>query len=253
MIYIARFCFSDLHGIYDLWNQIKEYLKSDDIAYFLGDAIDRGPDGRRIMEEILSDNRITYIKGNHEDMFSIYALEFIQGKYLNYDIYEYNGGDITWRSFEDYPKEEIINLCNKLKQLPTYVQIENDEGKILHLSHAGTEPWVELAYKEGRITKKSIEDKRIWDRHHIFNDWSFFDNEYENHIILHGHSPVYAFEQIAKCSKGTEEDPEISFYADGHKIDLDLCSFISGKVALFNLDTFEVIYFKTRMNKYERY
>ena len=42
------FVFSDIHGRYDLWEQVKEYLH-DQPAIFLGDAADRGPDGYQIM------------------------------------------------------------------------------------------------------------------------------------------------------------------------------------------------------------
>ena len=36
---------TDLHGNGLLWRKIKEKLNIDDTLYFLGDAIDRGPDG----------------------------------------------------------------------------------------------------------------------------------------------------------------------------------------------------------------
>ena len=34
-----------------------------------GDAADRGPDGYRIIKELLNDPQIIYIYGNHEDLF----------------------------------------------------------------------------------------------------------------------------------------------------------------------------------------
>jgi hypothetical protein len=39
---------------------------------------------------------------------------------------------------------------------------------------------------------------------------------------------------------------EIFKYCDGHKIDIDLGTFITHTACLFNLDTFEPIYFKDR-------
>ena len=35
------FACSDLHGMMSLYKQIKDFLKPDDIVYFLGDASDR--------------------------------------------------------------------------------------------------------------------------------------------------------------------------------------------------------------------
>lgn len=37
------FACADLHGQYNLYKQIKNFLKEDDKVYFLGDATDRGP------------------------------------------------------------------------------------------------------------------------------------------------------------------------------------------------------------------
>ena len=62
---MSIYAFADLHGNGLLWDKIKAFLKPEDRAYFLGDAIDRGPDGWRIMNEIIADERITYIKENN--------------------------------------------------------------------------------------------------------------------------------------------------------------------------------------------
>jgi Icc-related predicted phosphoesterase len=40
---------TDLHGNYNLWEQIKAFLKEDDTLIFLGDAIDRGDRGFEIL------------------------------------------------------------------------------------------------------------------------------------------------------------------------------------------------------------
>jgi serine/threonine protein phosphatase 1 len=64
------YAFSDVHGIYDLWAQIRDYCDETDTIYFLGDACDRGEDGIRIIIELLQDKRVKYIKGNHEDMLT---------------------------------------------------------------------------------------------------------------------------------------------------------------------------------------
>ena len=59
---------TDLHGNYTLWEQIKNFLKEDDTLIFLGDAIDRGSRGFEIFKELLEDERVVFLKGNHEDM-----------------------------------------------------------------------------------------------------------------------------------------------------------------------------------------
>ena len=74
---------SDLHGMYKLWKQIENYLQEDDRLIFLGDAADRGTDGIQIMVELLADPRVTYLKGNHEDMMVKVCLEYVEG--INYN------------------------------------------------------------------------------------------------------------------------------------------------------------------------
>ena len=69
---MARYVFSDLHAQTNLWEQIKNYIKEDDELFFLGDAVDRGPGGITILQEILADPRITMLRGNHEDFIIIY-------------------------------------------------------------------------------------------------------------------------------------------------------------------------------------
>ena len=49
---------TDLHGNYDLWAQIKEFLQEDDTLIFLGDAMDRGSRGFEIFMELLNDERV---------------------------------------------------------------------------------------------------------------------------------------------------------------------------------------------------
>ena len=61
---MATYTFSDLHGEYKLFKQIQEYIQKDDIVYCLGDCCDRGPDGIKIIQEVLKDKRFIYLLGN---------------------------------------------------------------------------------------------------------------------------------------------------------------------------------------------
>jgi hypothetical protein len=55
---MANYAITDLHGMWDLWEQVKNYCKSDDVIYFLGDAADRGDDGIKIIKDLLLDKRV---------------------------------------------------------------------------------------------------------------------------------------------------------------------------------------------------
>ena len=65
---MKTFVYTDLHGNYNLFKQIQNYLGENDRAICLGDNCDRGPDGIKIIQETLKDNRIIYLQGNHEAM-----------------------------------------------------------------------------------------------------------------------------------------------------------------------------------------
>ena len=44
------YAFTDVHGKYKLWEQIRDYCDETDTIYFLGDACDRDDDGLKIMK-----------------------------------------------------------------------------------------------------------------------------------------------------------------------------------------------------------
>lgn len=63
--------FGDLHGDYESFSKVKNYLNKNNLIIFLGDYADRGNYGVEILEELSNllnnyDNIIA-LKGNHED------------------------------------------------------------------------------------------------------------------------------------------------------------------------------------------
>ena len=93
---MATYAFTDLHGQYELWKQIKEFCQPDDKLYFLGDAADRGIDGVRIMVELLADPRVIYLKGNHE--YFIENFFFNNSTQEALEIWAKNGGEPTQKA-----------------------------------------------------------------------------------------------------------------------------------------------------------
>lgn len=223
---MSRLIFSDLHGMGCLWDNIKNYIKPEDQLWFLGDAADRGLDGYRIMKEILAHPQITYLKGNHEMMLSDAILEWQGDDSLLGSInllYE-NDGAVT---FEDFMNNGChTGLAMELRRLPSYVQLEAGDGRIVHLSHAG------FSSDKPRPPVKEL----LWDRKHI-------DDEYEDEAswVIHGHTPTCYF--YTKKEEITEElrNPAPILY--GNKICLDLGSFATQTACLFDIDTMKPIFF----------
>ena len=61
---------SDLHGCYDKYAQMLEKIGfgDGDTFYILGDVIDRGPDGIKILMDMMDRKNVIPIIGNHESL-----------------------------------------------------------------------------------------------------------------------------------------------------------------------------------------
>lgn len=62
---------SDLHGypIEKIQKKLSEIdFNENDHLYILGDCIDRGPDGLKILRWVMSQSNVTLLIGNHEAM-----------------------------------------------------------------------------------------------------------------------------------------------------------------------------------------
>ena len=93
---MSVYAVSDLHGMFNLYKQIKNFLKPEDKVYCLGDCGDRGPAPWETIHAIASDSQFIYIKGNHEDMLVKAIDEY--AKYESYgrafDLLAANGEEI---------------------------------------------------------------------------------------------------------------------------------------------------------------
>ena len=248
---MATYAFSDLHAQYDLWTQIKEYIKPKDKVYCLGDCVDRGNVGLEILNEVMDTPNIILLRGNHEDFISS-----IGSKIMHYDSYEdiywmspdlylweANGAEKTIKAFYELSKEKRIELINKIKRLPTHAEYVSSNGNIIYLCHAGRQPdteEIENTHESDIIPTNNY----IWDRYHLMQPhWTGKDNEY----CVHGHTPI---EYMYYYSNPKFDPPSSKFemyrYCDNHKINIDLGSFDTHYACLLNLDTFEPIYFKDR-------
>lgn len=226
-----NYCFTDIHGMYNLWDQIKNYCDENDNIFFLGDAIDRGKDGILIMNELLMDERVTYLKGNHEDILSICVPEFIDEHFENNQLWFYNGGKPTWDALQKCSDESKMWYVRQINKMPESLIYTNKKGQKIFLSHAGTS--IEMSKKDLRLMGRG-DNPYIWDRKHFTRPWPR-DDKYNNWFVVHGHTPV----QILKNSIGISLN-DIHKYDNGHKVDLDLATADINAIALFDLDEMRV-------------
>lgn len=212
---MAVYACADLHGQGWAWDAIKSRLAPSDYLYFLGDAIDRGPDGVRIMQEILDRLNTTYIQGNHEQMM----VDGLCGDDSAIGLWAYNGGWPTQKAIANMPDESVESLLEKINALPFYAEYTNLDGIRIVMTHSGYTFNMDDWYK------------MIWDRTHYHKEGVIPSNT----LIVHGHTPTPHL-----CHEIGREIPEgMIWYDGGHKIDIDVGTAFTGKACLLNLDTLE--------------
>lgn len=238
------FVFSDIHGNWTLYKEIKEYIAGRP-AIFLGDAIDRGPDGYKIMKDILDSKNIVYLKGNHEDMFVDAADELWEareeGMYENdirnfitnvayhyesaVDLALFNGGMSTLMNWvEEGMNKDIVN---RVRKLGIAMSMKADNEVTYDFCHAG-------CFKESFKNGTPAEHEALWSRDHFNEPW------FDHRVLVHGHTFIGS---VAKYSNGSVQPPRKRsaplFYHNDSKICMDLRTASSGIAAVLEIPSME--------------
>lgn len=63
-----KYIVSDIHGCFDQYQKLLEKINfsSEDKLYVLGDAVDRGPEPIRLLQDMMKRPNIIFILGNHD-------------------------------------------------------------------------------------------------------------------------------------------------------------------------------------------
>lgn len=227
-----HYAIADIHGIYDIYEQVCDMLQPDDVVYFLGDAGDRGYANFKCIKAIYNNPQWVYLKGNHEDMMvkALRQKQAVVNGYM-YDtplyIWFNNGGDATFDEWIADGRDE--RWIARLDNLPLTAEYTNEKGIIFHMSHAG--------YTCGR--KNEIwGEELLWSRSHFHSSWD--EDVYPNDICIHGHTPIpYLIDRLGESK--SKKGPEAKEYCNGHKIDIDNGVFYTNQTVLYDLDEMKAI------------
>lgn len=193
------YAMSDLHGCYDLYIKMLEKIKfSDkDTLYILGDIVDRGPDGIKILQDIQKRHNVFPLRGNHD--YS--ALRIFQKIRYSREINDFIpecimwkliGGEPTYKAFIALSEDEQIKIISGLTNSLIYDELEVN-GKKFHLSHSVPNKKTMLAHANGHVPytdylagapeydKIYFEDKYIVTGH---TPTIFIDPEYDGKIYI---------------------------------------------------------------------
>jgi len=251
------FYFTDVHGMYDLYKAAIDYCLEQDpecMILYGGDACDRGPDGYKIMKELLTHPQVNYLKGNHEDMF-VCAAQAIQKDYKgsfdeqhisDYLYYSqlsesgeysiknhlYNGG---YQLLHDWMLDGMPqDFVEKINNLPITFSYGN-----MDFCHAGGryKEFLSAQSAEYENVRVSEDDQLmlLWDRNYLSQGWR------QNRICIFGHTPVtylaakyYGKDKSLAAMKPCSYIGQLDDKWTGKKIDMDTGAFVSGKLYVLN-------------------
>ena len=146
MIYVL----SDIHGQYDKYQTMLEKIRfcSTDALFVLGDVVDRGPDGVRVLQDMMARPNVHPILGNHE-LSMAFCLRWLlsevteeslaaldQARLDAFRDWMDNGGGPTLRALQALSQEEREDILEYLLEFELYAEVKVG-GRIFVLVHAG--------------------------------------------------------------------------------------------------------------------
>jgi serine/threonine protein phosphatase 1 len=178
---------SDIHGCLKsfqalLWDQFR--LTPEDKLYILGDYIDRGPDSKGVLDQIVELREKGYqvftLRGNHDDIFLRLCETQDKEAALNWEVF---GGTETLVSFgvfdEETNGEPKLGLVPKhyldlISEMPLYLETDK-----FIFAHAGINTVRENIFED----TVSLMWARGW-----YDD--MHTEKLDGRIIIHGHTPT---------------------------------------------------------------
>ena len=231
MIYVM----SDLHGCYDKYMKMLEKIQfnNDDTLYMLGDIVDRGENGIKILLDMMKRSNVIPMLGNHEYMaYSVlkkFNVEITASNYNTHrdtedvEMYEnwmFNGGITTSQGFAKLDKSTRDNIIEYLGEFVLYEELEVNGNKFI-LVHGG------LA---GFDESKSLSEYDIHDI--IWGRCDYAKKYYKDKYLVTGHTPTY----------NIDEDYKGKIYMQNNHIAIDCGAVYNGNLGCICLDTLEEFY-----------
>ena len=231
---------SDIHGCYDKYQELLRAIQfqPDDTLYVLGDVIDRGPDGFKMLLDMAQRPNVVGLMGNHEAM-AIQALpgvmrniQQIRKTALTKDetaalkLWFRNGGELSLADFLWLNDEPSQFVWEYMRKMPLYREVEIGERRFV-LVHGGLDN-----FSSSRPLSDYEPNEILWCRPEP--DTVYYPDKY----VVVGHTPVQLL-----AVEDDKEDTPVKIYHNGNLIDIDCgCIFQGGQLGCLCLDTMEEFY-----------
>lgn len=236
-----RYIISDIHGCYEEYMKLLENIgfSDNDKLYILGDAMDRGPESIKVIEDIMQRKNVVFILGNHEYMMLVVmnklAVEVTEENFeshlsvddlLNYQDWINNGGELTSKQFLKLTYIQQQRILEFIKNALLYEVIE-EKGIEYVLVHAGISDFKE----EKSLLEYDFEDF-IYER----ADYSKQYFKTEKKILVTGHTPTMLI----------REDKAAKVFIGNNHIAIDCGVVFGGNLAAYCIETGEATYVKSK-------
>lgn len=230
MVYVM----SDIHGQYQVFIKMLRKISfcNTDQLYVIGDVIDRGPNGLKILKYIINHENMTLVIGNHEHMM----LEYYKNLYNHdLDLWYRNGGFSTYVEFEGIDSSEQNKIIDYMKNCPLVIPQLEVNKRSFYLTHANyLNRKSILLYKDAFIF--DIEDA-VWDRNFAQNPKK--EKRFDGSYIVFGHTPTPNLPYSRISGKGK---PLISRTKKAIAIDCGMANPEFGQLGCLRLDDFKEYY-----------
>lgn len=239
-----RYLISDIHGCYEEYRELLEkiHFSQNDTLYVLGDAMDRGPEPIRVIQDLMMRENAVYLVGNHDYMMlsclKKLAVEITEENcethltsedLLNYFYWIQDGGRITSDQFRTLPREEQQDILDYVSDAGIY-EVLKERGDELVLVHAGIRDFRE---------EKELDDYDFFDFIYERTDYSRRYYQDPHKILVTGHTPTLLIHPDGR--------PQV-YRGNGH-IALDCGCVFGGNLAAYCVETEEAVYVKSRQKR----
>lgn len=233
-----KYAVSDIHGHWDKYQSLLERLDlgPEDTLYVLGDVIDRGPEGFRIMADMAKRPNVLGLLGNHEDMAQKALPAAVRARRQGrrglsredrdaIDLWFYNGGEISLDNLLSLSPEDAALCWAYMQGLPLYREVEAG-GMQYVLVHGGLDNFDPL-----RPLSDYETEEIVWARP---NPTTVY---YRDRFVVLGHTPTeYLYMESGRYTGLAK------FYRADTFIDIDCGCAYNRRLGCLNLDTRGEIY-----------
>ena len=238
-----RYVISDIHGCFEEYSELLEKIGFSDAdeLYVLGDAMDRGLEPIKVVQDMMRRPNVYYILGNHDVAFLTLirelAKEIASGNTENlstktlrdYQRWMKNGGGVTVGQFLSLSTQEQEDLLSYLEKAASYEMLE-DRDCLYILVHAGIEN-----FSPDKELDEYDPTDFLWER----ADYRKRYYPSERIFLVTGHTPTPLI----------REDRKPLIYCGNGHIAIDCGCVFGGQLAAYCIETGQATYVRSRINR----